>query len=275
MPDFRKRTNQTIQRLAFGLALILLVCASAEAAFLPLGVEQDAWSDMAFASVQSGSYNSTSDAFALSAAPSNDLELGLEFGPSNAGKHYGNGGTWGGPSPGFSATLTVTGTTIAPTADDLGTPLVDESKYGTITNGGLVRVVYNGPAANGTNMASDYGGLVNGSVLLEGTVIEALLDATGDNTLDVLVHLSSGILQTPGANLNHDAPVFARNGRGILRISGVTMPSNWTSGFNLTPGGKINFLGIPEPGTMMLALLGAIFACITGSRRDRHERIAR
>jgi hypothetical protein len=239
------------------MLLLVAACTPAMAAILPVGTEQDAWSDMAFPTGVSGTYNgATNDAFSISASPSNDLELGGQFGPSNIGRHYGSGGTAGGS---FNATLTVSGTVIQPTTDDLGTPLVDESKYGTITNGGLVRVVYNSPAANGTNMASDYG-IAAGAVLLEGTVLEALLDATGDNTLDVLVDLTSGVLQTPNANLNHDLPVFAPNGRGVLRIAGVTLPSNWTGNFSLN-GATIDFLGIPEPGTLAMGLLALALAC--------------
>jgi hypothetical protein len=233
--------------------------ATARSAILPVGVEQDSWSDMAFATGVTGSYNSGTKKLTISATPSNDIELGEEFGPSNVGKHYGTGGTLGGPSPGFSATLNLAN--------------VDVQADGSVTAGGSVTVVYNGPPANGTNMASDYG-IAGGSQLLVGSVLEVLLDATGDNTLDVLVDLSGGVLQTPGANLNHDVPVFAPNGRGVLRISGVMMPSDWSAGFSLN-GAKIDFLGIPEPGTIVLGMLGLMLASLGGSRRRLFKRSAR
>jgi hypothetical protein len=214
------------------------------AAILPIGVEQDSWSDMAFPTGVTGSYNSGTLNFTIGGTPSNDLEIGSEFGPSNAGRHYGSGGTLGGS---FSATLNVTGVTVA--------------NDGSVTNGGTLTIVHNGSAAD--SIGADYG-IGAGAQLLTGSVLEVLLDATGDNTLDVLFDISGGALQND--NPDPDVGRFAPNGRGLLRIAGVTMPSDWTGSFSLN-GATINVLGVPEPGSAALVLLAAAVVSLAGARR--------
>lgn len=226
------------------LALGLCV-APATAAILPLPVEQDNWSDMAFPSGVTGSYNSGTNILTLGGTPSNDLEIGGEFGPSNAGRHYGTGGTLGGP---FSATLSLSGVVVQ---DD-----------GSVTAGGSVTVVLNGSAPG--SIGTDYG-IPVASPLLLGNVLEVLLDATGDNTLDILVNITGGALQNDNPDPN--VGVFAPNGRGILRIAGVTLPSTWTGDFNLN-GATIDYLGVPEPTALALGLIGfAMFGTIRSRRR--------
>jgi hypothetical protein len=198
--------------------------------------EQDSWSDMAFPSGVSGSFNSGTKQLTITASPSNDLEIGPEFGPSNIGRHYGTGGTLGGP---FGATLNVNGVVI--------------ETDGSVTSGGTVTVTFNGSAPG--SIGDDYG-IVAGAPLLVGTVLEVLLDATGDNTLDVLFDISGGALQNDNPVLMRN---FAPNNRGLLRIAGVAMPSDWSSSFSLN-GATIDVYGIPEPTALTLGLLCAIFA---------------
>src|SRR4029077_10268331 len=100
--------------------------------------EQDSWSDMAFPSITSGGYTAGSKTLAFTTGANGDLEIGSEFGPSNPGRHYGNGGTLGGP---FSATLTVSGVIVEPN--------------GTVSNGGTVLVTFNGGSAG--SVGTDYG----------------------------------------------------------------------------------------------------------------------
>src|SRR4051812_31548217 len=122
-------TTQRTFRAAVGFVFVLItgdfLAPRAESAILPLPSEQDSWSDMAFPSVTSGTFNS--GVLSISTAASNDLEIGSQFGPSNSGRHYGTDGTLGGP---FSATMTVSGVNI--------------SSNGSVTNGGTVSVKYNG-----------------------------------------------------------------------------------------------------------------------------------
>jgi hypothetical protein len=230
--------------LAFALMFLMVSHGTALAAILPVGNEQDAWSDMAFPTGVSGSYNAGTKALTLTGSPSNDLEIGVEFGPSNVGKHYGTGGTLGGP---FNATLNLTGVAV--------------QSDGSVTAGGTVSVVLNGSAAG--SIGDDYG-IPVASPLLLGTVLEVLLDATGDNTLDILLSITGGALQND--NPDPDVGVFAPNGRGVLRIAGVTLPSDWSGNFSLN-GATIDFLGIPEPGTLTLGILAGVIAC--AARRKR------
>jgi hypothetical protein len=81
--------------------------------------------------------------------------------------------------------------------------------------------------------------------------------------MDVLFEITGGALQSD--NPDPDVGVFAPNSRGLLRIAGVTMPSNWSGNFSIN-GATIDVLGIPEPGAMTLSLLGAAIGCIAGSR---------
>jgi hypothetical protein len=202
---------------------------------------------MAFPGAVSGSYNAATNTLTLSASPSNDLELGAEFGPSNIGRHYGNGGTLGSA---FAATMSLTGVVIE---DD-----------GTVSNGGTLSVVYNGPPAGGGNLGEDYG-IGAGATLLAGTVLEVLLDATGDNTMDILFNITGGALQNvnPALGIN-----FSPSGYGLFRMSGTPMPSDFTASFSLE-GSFINFHGIPEPNGMLLGLLGLGLTAVPRNRTNR------
>ena len=131
------------------------------------GTELRQWSDLAYPNTDTGSYNAATDLLTLTTLEFNDLELGNEYGPGGPiGRHYGTGGKLGGP---FQSTLTIAGAVIAPTADDPMTA-VDESKCGTVTNGGTVLVTFNGGAAG--SVGTDYG-VVAGNTLLQGTIVEA------------------------------------------------------------------------------------------------------
>jgi hypothetical protein len=215
---------------------------------------------LAYPNTDTGSYNAGTDALTLTTLEFNDLELGYEYGPgAPIGRHYGTGGDLGGP---FQTTLTIAGAIIAPTADD-GSTAFDESKYGTVTNGGTVTVTFNGGAAG--SVGTDYG-VVAGNALLTGTIVEALLDAAGDNTLDLLVSLSGGALQNPNPDLGIN---FAPNNLAVLRITrSAGLPSDWTQTFSLV-GATIDMLGIPEPSVVALALLAAAFGC--AARRQRQN----
>jgi hypothetical protein len=158
------------------LAAVLSTSQAAVASIFGIGVpEQDDWSDMAFPTGVSGSFASGTKLLTIAASPSNDLEIGSDFGPSNPGRHYGTAGTLGNA---FSATLNVRGVVVEPD--------------GSITNGGSVPVTFNGSVPG--SIGDDYG-IVAGAPLLLGTVLDVLLDAMGDNTLDILFSISGGALQ--------------------------------------------------------------------------------
>jgi hypothetical protein len=266
MHRFETLTIHDVSRALAGLIVLYIAFAveSVRAATLPLPVEQDSWSDLQYPTGVTGSYNAGTKTLTLGGLPSNDLEIGSQFGPSNAGRHYGTGGTLGGP---FSAGLSLTGVVI--------------EANGAVSSGGVVRVTHEGSAPG--SLADDYantihlGPLVNdtnggsnttndGDVLLQGTVLEVLLDATGDNTLDILVDITGGGLQYD--NPDPDVGFFAPNGRGIVRIAGVTMPSNWSSNFSLN-GANIQFLGIPEPSTFLIGMILMTFASAARPTRPK------
>lgn len=241
--------------LALAIAAIefLSFAVPAPAAFVLGKPEVDAWSDMAFP-LASGSFNAGSKTLSISSTPSNDLELGSLFGPSNPGRHYGTGGTLGGA---FSATLTVSGVVIQPT--------------GTVTSPGSVSIKYNGGAPG--SIGTDYG-IVPGTALLTGSVLEVLLDATGSGTLDVLFAVTGGALQ----NMNFAAGTnFAPANRAILRLAGRT-PSggDFSTGFSLS-GSSIDVLGlVPEfPYTTLIMFMGILGVATTWRTRfAERERFA-
>jgi hypothetical protein len=224
---------------------------SAPAAILPLPTEQDSWSDMAFSTGVTGSFNAGSKTLTIGGTPSSDLEIGPQFGPSNPGRHYGTSGTLGNP---FSATLSVSGVIV--------------ESNGTVSNGGSLSIVLDGSAPG--SIGDDYV-IANGTPLLTGSVLEVLLDATGADTLDVLFSISGGALQNDNPDPN--VGVFAPNSLGLLRIGGVATPAAWTSNFSLN-GATINVLGIPEPSTMVLGLFGAAIGSIARRRTQGGKRRA-
>jgi hypothetical protein len=112
-------------------------------------------------------------------------------------------------------------------------------------------------------VGTDYG-VVAGNALLTGTIVEALLDAKGDNTLDLLVAISGGALQNPNPTLGIN---FAPNNLAVLRITRAAgLPSDWTGTFTLA-GATIDMLGVPEPTSMMLVLVSAGFAAMVRTKR--------
>ncbi len=238
--------------LRCGLAMAILSFSVASTFAGPLDIlgtaEQDAWSDFAFPAGVTGSFDAGTLQFTVSASPSNDLELGGEFGPSNAGRHYGSGGTIGSA---FSASLSVSG--------------VEIQSDGTVTNGGTVSVVFNAGAPD--SVGADYG-VAGGGSLLTGTVLGVLMDATGSDTLDVLYQITGGALQNPNPELGPDPVVFSSANLGLIRIAGggITLPADFSQNFSVD-NATVNNFGIPEPGTVILALLGGSVVLL--SRKER------
>jgi hypothetical protein len=218
---------------------------------LPLPSELDEWSDLALTQNVSGSYNAGTKVLTITVSPqiAGDLEIGSTYGPTaGSGRHYGTGGTLGGP---FFVTMSVTG--------------VQVQSDGTVNagQGGSVTVTFTGGAAG--SVGTDYG-IANNTPLLTGTVLEVMLNPPpiGDNNLlDVLFSVTGGALQT----INPQDPSvgnFAPSNLAVLRISGMTLPDNWSASFNFS-GGRIDVLGTPEPSTLALVALGAI--CAMGRSR--------
>lgn len=230
----------TARRLIFVSAAVVCfaVCRPSPASFLIGMPEQDSWSDMAFATGISGGFDAITKLFSLSASPSNDLEIGSEFGPSNSGKHYGTGGTLGGP---FSATLSIAGVEIQP--------------GGTVTNGGTLSITFNGSAPG--SLGDDYV-ISSGDALLLGSVVEVSLDATGADTLDVLFTISGGALQTINPALLTN---FAPSNLGLLRFKSTGLPSDFSSSFSFGSTTTMDAFGtiVPEFPYTTLVFFGAIF----------------
>jgi hypothetical protein len=239
------RRRIDLATLALSIAAILGVANLASASILG-ALEEDSWSDMAFGGGVIGGFNSGTGLLTVSASPSNDLEIGGEFGPSNPGRHYGTGGTLGGP---FMAALSVSGVVIQPS--------------GIVTTGGSVLITYNGSASG--SIGDDYG-IVAGAALLTGTVLQVKLDATGDNTLDVLFSISGGALQNNNPSLGTN---FSPDNVGLLRFAGsaITLPSDWSGDFSLN-GATLDVLGaaVPEPRFATFAVFSLILAWMGGSR---------
>ena len=93
------------------------------------------------------------------------------------------------------------------------------------------------------SVGTDYG-ISAGAALLQGSVLEVLLDATGDNTLDILYSVTGGALQNDNPDPN--VGVFALGNIGLLRITANSLPSEWTGNFTFN-GATIDAFGTPEP----------------------------
>jgi hypothetical protein len=234
-------------RLACTLLTVLLLAQRAQSAVLPLGDEQDAWSDLSFTLGSGGVYNSGLLTIGTAAVPA-DLEFGSPFGPSNPGWHYGTTGTLGGT---FSVALTISRLQI------------DAS--GAVVNGNnsIVTLSYEGGSPG--SLGSDYGINLH-RTLLSGRVQEVLLDAAGDNTLDILFTILGGDLQeipNPDPNIG----IFAPNKLGLFRITAPNLPSNWTSPFGFTNASIHAFGLVPEPTSAALVTFGFVVAPMLRHRR--------
>jgi hypothetical protein len=225
MYSIGRRTVHCAIRASLGIlsALFILNFYSRQAAsaVLPLPSEQDSWSDMAFPSVATGSFIAASKALSITTPAGSDLEIGSQFGPSNPGRHYGTGGTLGGL---FSAAFTVCGVTIEPN--------------GSVSNGGSVLMTFNNGSPG--SIGDDYCVLA-GASLLQGTVLEVLLSATGSNTLDILYAITGGALQLD--NQDPNVGVYAPRNVSLLRIAASAIPSNGSTNFNLS-GATIDSFGL-------------------------------
>ena len=192
--------------------------------------EGDAWSDMNFATGVSGSYTAGTLDLSITAAPSNNLDIGV-----GTSADYGSGGSQGGA---FAATLTVSG--------------VDIANDGSVIDGGLVEIVFNGGAPG---VGTDYG-VLPGGTLLTGVVTEVGLGATGAGTLDIAFDITGGGLQNPGV-LGPFSTAAAP--QGLMRFVGGGLPADWTADFSFNS--TLNVFGIPEPTSMVLmATVMTLFA---------------
>jgi len=226
-------------------------------ALLPVGNEQDSWSDIVIGG-STVEYDGTTFS-ATRGSQATQIEIGGEFGPGNPGNQYGVGGTLGGLTGGSPVLISF----------DLSG--VDINSSGVVTSGGSLTVTYTSPSA-GTfpgDFADDYG-IDIGATLLEGTVIEVLLDATGSGTLDVLFDITGGALQTGTNSEPSLAGVpFATTGRGVLRFAAGDppgFPADWSSSFTVNSP-TMDLLGIPEPSSMGLGMIGVILAMVRRSKR--------
>jgi hypothetical protein len=229
------------------LLTLLLLALRAESAVLPLGDEQDVWSDLSFTLVSGGVYNSGVLTIGTAAVPA-DIEFGSQFGPSNPGWHYGTTGTLGGT---FSVSLLISRLQI--------------SASGAVVGGdnSIVTLSYQGGVPG--SLGSDYGININ-RTLLQGTVQEVLLDAAGDNTLDILFKILGGDLQEV-PNPDPSVGIFAPNKLGLFRITAPNLPSNWTSPFSFTNASIHAFGLVPEPTSAALVTIGFVAAPLLRHRR--------
>jgi hypothetical protein len=238
-------------RFACTLLTLMLLAVRAESAVLPLGDEQDAWSDLSFTLVSGGVYNSGVLTIGTAAVPP-DIEFGSQFGPSNPGWHYGTTGTLGGT---FSIELLISRLQI------------DAS--GAVVGGdnSIVTLSYKGGSPG--SLGSDYGININ-RTLLQGTVQEVLLDAAGDNTLDILFKILGGDLQEV-PNPDPNVGIFAPNKLGLFRITAPNLPSNWTSPFSFTNVSIHAFGLVPEPSAMLLATAACSLSALRRRPRGKHR----
>lgn len=179
-----------------------------------------------------------------------DIEFGSQFGPSNPGWHYGITGTLGGT---FSVELLITRLQV--------------DANGAVVNGNnsIVTLSYKGGSPG--SLGSDYGININ-RTLLSGRVQEVLLDAAGDNTLDILFTILGGDLQEV-PNPDPSIGIFAPNKLGLFRITAPNLPSNWTSPFSFTNVPLHAFGLVPEPTSTALVSFGFLAAPLLRHRRRR------
>ena len=233
-------------------ALFLSPCASL--AILPLGDEQQSWSDLWFPSA-TGVFDSGLLTITANVSTA-ELEIGSQFGPNNPGWHYGADGTRGGT---FPASLVISRLFINPDGTLKNNDSIVTVSYGTNSPGGL---------------RTDYGAGL-GTNLLNAKVREVLIDAAGADTLDLLFTFTGtgGILQEIP---NPDSTIgkFAPGNLGLFRFAIPNLPNNWSSNFNFTATSLHVFGLVPEPGTCSLACLAAFVIGPARSRRRSTLKVA-
>jgi hypothetical protein len=233
--------------LLCGLITVFLLAPPVQSAVLPLGDEKDSWSDLLLPS-GGGAFDTVGRTLTITTgatAVPGDLEIGSQFGPSNPGWHYGTTGTLGGT---FSVGLGITRLHVSPT--------------GAVTDSdSIITLSFDSGAAG--SLGTDYG-IGRGRSLLRGVATEVLLDAAGDDTLDILFTITGGDLQELP---NQQTPLgkFAPTNIGLIRITAPNLPSNWTSNFNFTAT-SLHIFAIPEPGTCQLACLAGLLIARGRSR---------
>lgn len=221
----------------------------AQSAALPLGDEQNFWSDMLLSSGFGGFDNGLLTISSLP-GPAN-LEIGSQFGPSDSGWHYGPSGTRGGAT---SARLIISRLFLNPD--------------GTLKNNeSLVTLSYGGNSARA--LGEDYG-LTSGTALLRGKVTEVLLDAAGDDTLDILFTITGGALQEPPNSVSSIGQ-FSPTNVGVFRFTAPNLPSNWSSNFEFDTT-SLHVFGIPEPRTFLFACFAGILVPLVRSPRQPKRR---
>jgi hypothetical protein len=242
-------------RFAFVIIAAVLLNPRPAFAALPLSDEQDAWSDMLLPAA-SGVFD-TAGPRTLTVSTNTvagDLELGAQFGPSNPGSHYGPSGTLGGT---FNVSFSISRLHVTAT--------------GAVADAESILILqYQGGSAG--SLGTDYG-INTGRSLLRGTALEVLLDAAGDNTLDILFAITSGDLQELP---NQQAPLlgkFAPGNVGLVRITSPDLPSNWTSNFTFTASSLHVFgLPVPEPASCVIGNL-AVLSILLVRTRHRHWKL--
>lgn len=245
----RRRLVTLANQLICVFLTVLILSPRAASSVLPLGGEQDAWSDMLLTSA-SGVFDTTGPrtlTIFTNTVPG-DLEIGSQFGPSNPGSHYGASGTLGGT---FNVSFSISRLHV--------------TASGAVANAeSIIILQYQGGSAD--SLGTDYG-INTGRSLVRGTALEVLLDAAGDNTLEILFAITSGDLQQIP---NQQAPLlgkFAPGNVGLVRITAPDLPSNWVSNFSFTAT-SLHVFGVPEPGTCALAFVAGLFL-VTACRRNR------
>jgi hypothetical protein len=248
-----QRAFPRVNRFVCVLITVLLLSPRAESAVLPLGDEQDSWSDLLLPSAN-GTFDTVGRTLTIgtgSTAVSADLEIGSQFGPSNPGWHYGTTGTLGGT---FSVGLGITRLHVSPT--------------GVVTDSDSIVTLSYDSGATGS-LGTDYG-IGRGRSLLRGVATEVFIDAAGEDTLDITFRI------TPGSDLqelpNQQAPLlgkFAPGNLALIRITAPNLPSNWTSNFNFTATSLHAFGLVPEQGALLLVLAACPFSALLRPRRSR------
>jgi hypothetical protein len=246
-PPSRRAFHSAIALL---LALVagLVLSPQVRSAVLPLGDEQQSWSDLLLPSA-SGFFDTVGRTLTIgtgaTAVPA-DLEIGSEFGPTSPGWHYGTTGTLGGT---FSVGLGITRLHVSPS--------------GAVTDSDSIITLSYGGGSTGS-LGTDYG-IGTSRTLLRGIAPEVLLDAAGDDTLDILFSITSGDLQDLPNTQAPQLGKFAPGNLGLIRITAPNLPSNWSSNFTFTAT-SVHIFGIPEPGSLGMFVI-AICTSLTSRRR--------
>jgi len=211
-------------------SLVMVSAGPTWAGLLPFE-EEDEDSDLVVSALVVGNYDADFFGAAEGRFEFTGIATGFDLGPG-AGNDY----------TGFAANVSLTGVGI------------DSS--GNVTQPGSFTVTYTNPP--GTSLATDFS-LAPGDLMLVGHVLEVLLDTT--ETMQIAIEITGGNTAFVAAMTDPSLPFVG------IKMTNPGLPGNFSGDFSVDDADTDIVGPIPEPGSVVLGLIGAVLTMVRRSRQ--------